>query len=45
MTVKIIIYERKNYLLDSFNDVLESENYLDIRRNFLGANFPFLNYP
>ena len=44
MTVKIILYERKNYLLDSFSDVLYRENLLDFRGIFLGANFPFLNY-
>ena len=52
MSVKIILYDRKNYkqarenlLLDSFYDVLESENLLGFRQNFQGANFPSLNYP
>ena len=52
MSVKIILYDRKNYqqarknlLLYNFPEILESENFLDFRRNFLGANFPFLNYP
>ena len=52
MSAKTILYDRKNYkqdsenlLLYSFYDVLESRNHLDFRRNFLGANFRFLNYP
>ena len=51
MNGKIIIYDRenykqdsKNYLLDSFCDVLESENLLDFRGLFLGAKFLCLNY-
>ena len=36
--------DRKNYLLDSFYEVLYRENLLDFRGIFLGANFPFLNY-
>ena len=47
-----ILYERKNYkqarknfLLDSFYEVLESEKYLDSRKNYLGANLGSLNYP
>ena len=46
-----ILYERKNYkqdsknyLLDSFYEVLYRENLLDFRRISLGANIPFLNY-
>ncbi|MGN1241084.1 MAG: hypothetical protein ACI4T7_01225 [Alloprevotella sp.] len=49
---KIILYDRENYkqgrknlLLDNCHDVLLSENFLDFRGFFLGANFPFLNYP
>ena len=52
MSGKIIIYDREKYkqasenlLLDNFSDVLESENLLDFRRNFHGANFFCLNYP
>ena len=52
MSGKIILYDpenykqaRKNYLLDSFYDVLESENFRAFRRIFLGANFHSLNYP
>ena len=52
MSAKTILYDRKNYkqdsknlLLDIFSEVLESENFLDFRRFFLGADFPFLNYP
>ena len=52
MSGKIILYDRENYkqarknlLLDNFHDVLLSENSLDFRVFFLGANFPFLNYP
>ena len=52
MSAKTILYERekykqarKNLLLDSFYDVLESENFYDFRRIFLGANFRCLNYP
>ena len=52
MSVKIILYDRENYkqarknfLLDSFYEVLESEKYLDSRRNYLGANLGSLNYP
>ena len=44
MTVKIILYERKNYLLDSFSDVLYRENLLDFRGLFFGATFHCLNY-
>ena len=52
MSGKIILYDRENYkqgrnnlLLDNCHDVLLSENFLDFRGFFLGANFPFLNYP
>ena len=52
MSAKTILYDRKNYkqarenlLLDSFYDVLESENLLGFRQNFQGAIFPSLNYP
>ena len=52
MSGKIILYDRENYkqgrknlLLDNFHDVLLSENFLDFRGIFLGANLPFLNYP
>ena len=52
MSAKTILYDRenykqarKNYLLDSFYDVLESENFHAFRRIFLGANFRCLNYP
>ena len=52
MSGKIILYDRENYkqarknfLLDSFYEVLESEKYLDSRRNYLGANLGSLNYP
>ena len=52
MNGKIILYDRENYkqarknfLLDSFYEVLESEKYLDTRRNYLGANLGTLNYP
>ena len=52
MSGKIVLYDRENYkqgrknlLLDNFHDVLLSENFLDFRGFFLGANFPFLNYP
>ena len=52
MSGKTILYERKNYkqarknlLLYSFYEVLDSENYLVFRWNFLGANFHCLNYP
>ena len=51
MSGKIVLYDRENYkqarknlLLYNFPDVLESENFLDFRRIFLGADFPFLNY-
>ena len=51
MSGKTILYERENYkqarenlLGDNFSDVLDSENFLVFRGNFLGANFPFLNY-
>ena len=51
MSGKIILYDRENYkqgrknlLLDNFHDVLLSENFLDFRGIFLGANLPFLNY-
>ena len=51
MSGKIVLYDRENYkqarenlLLYNFPDVLESENFLDFRRFFLGADFPFLNY-
>ena len=51
MNGKIVLYDRENYkqarenlLLYNFYDVLESENFLDFRRFFLGADFPFLNY-
>ena len=51
MSGKIILYDRENYkqarenlLLYNFYDVPESENFLDFRRFFLGADFPFLNY-
>ena len=33
------------YQYKTFHDVLLSENSLDFRVFFLGANFPFLNYP
>ena len=45
MSVKIILYDRKNLLLDSFCDVLYSENLLALRGIFLGANIRCLNYP
>ena len=52
MSVKIILYDhenykqaRKNFLLDSFYEVLESEKYLDSRKHYLGANLGSLNYP
>ena len=52
MSGKIVLYDRENYkqgrknlLLDNCHDVLLSENFLDFRGFFLGANFPFLNYP
>ena len=52
MSGKIILYDRENYkqgrknlLLDNFHDVLLSKKFLDFRGIFLGANFPFLNYP
>ena len=52
MSGKIILYDREDYkqerenlLLNRFYDVLLSENFLDFRGNFLGANLPFLNYP
>ena len=45
MSVKIVLYDRKNLLPYNFSDVLLSENLLDFRGIFLGANFPFLNYP
>ena len=51
MNGKIIIYDRenykqdsKNYLLDSFCDVLESENLLDFRGLFFEAKSHCLNY-
>ena len=51
MSGKIVLYERKNYkqarenlLGDNFYDVQDSGNFLVFRGNFLGANFPFLNY-
>ena len=51
MSGKIVLYERENYkqarknlLLDNFSDVQDSENFLVFRGNFLGANFPLLNY-
>ena len=51
MSAKTILYDRKNYkqarenlLIDSFYDVLESENSHAFRRIFLGANFLCLNY-
>ena len=51
MSGKIVLYDRENYkqarknlLLDNFHDVLLSKNFLDFRRIFLGADFPFLNY-
>ena len=52
MSGKIVLYERENYkkarknlLLYNFSDVLYREKFLEIRRNFLGANFFGLNYP
>ena len=46
MSGKIILYDRENYkqarknlLLDSFYEVLESEKFHGFRRIFLGANF------
>ena len=45
MTVKIVLYDRKNLLLDNFPDVLESEKSLDFHCIFLGANIRNLNYP
>ena len=46
-----ILYERENYkqarknlLLYNFSEVLYREKFLVFRGNFLGANFPFLNY-
>ena len=51
MSGKIVLDERENYkqarknlLLDSFYEVQDSENFLVFRGNFLGANFPVLNY-
>ena len=51
MNGKIVLYDRKNYkqacknlLGDNFYEVQDSENFLVFRGNFLGANFPFLNY-
>ena len=51
MSGKIVLYDRKNYkqarenlLGDNFYEVLYRENFLVFRGNFLGANFPFLNY-
>ncbi|MFW5593134.1 MAG: hypothetical protein ACOCNP_07555, partial [Bacteroidales bacterium] len=51
MSGKIVLYDRKNYkqarenlLLDNFSEVLYREKFLVFRGNFLGANFPFLNY-
>ena len=51
MSGKIVLYDRKNYkqarenlLGDTFYEVLYRENFLVFRGNFLGANFPFLNY-
>ena len=51
MNGKTIIYDRenykqdsKNYLLDSFCDVLYRKNLLDFRGIFLGAKFHCLNY-
>ena len=52
MSGKIVLYDRENYkqarknlLLYNFPDVLYRENFLEIRRIFLGANFCCLNYP
>ena len=45
MTVKIILYDRENLLLDNFSEVLCREKFLNFRGNFHGANFRFLNYP
>ena len=52
MNGKIVLYERENYkqarknlLLYNFSDVLYRENFLEIRRIFLEANFCSLNYP
>ena len=52
MSRKIFLYERENYkqarknlLLYNFSDVLYRENFLEIRRIFLGANLGSLNYP
>ena len=52
MSGKIILYDRENYkqarknlLLDSFYEVLESEKFHDFRRIILGANFRNLNNP
>ena len=39
-----ILYERKNYLLDSFSDVLYREKILDFRGLFFGGKFHSLNY-
>ena len=51
MSAKTILYERENYkqarknlLLYSFYEVLDSENLLVSCENFLGANFHCLNY-
>ena len=52
MSGKIILYDRENYkqarknlLLDSFYEVLESEKFHYFRRIILGANFRNLNNP
>ena len=52
MTVKIILYDRENLLLDSFrealynfSEVLFRENFLKERFDFIKPIFPCLNYP